>query len=134
MTANSLGDQLAALPSSQSSQSRPLRMRRLVTLATWRRRQLFARVCMLRHSLSRQPVAALNARRTESKMSFDTERFIIEIENRPCLWNNGLKEYSDRNLKIKCWDEMVNIFKEKEDMTNAEKKELCKCNFLLIIC
>ncbi|XP_045511863.1 uncharacterized protein LOC123706635 [Pieris brassicae] len=57
-------------------------------------------------------------------MSFDTERFIIEIENRPCLWNKALKEYSDRNLKIKCWDEMVNIFKEKEDITNEGKNQL----------
>lgn len=59
-------------------------------------------------------------------MAFDTERFIVEIENRPCLWNSALKEYSDRNLKIKCWEELVNIFKEKDDMTVQEKKELGK--------
>lgn len=50
-------------------------------------------------------------------MSFDTEKIIIEIQNRPCIW-----DYSDRNLKIKGWDEIVNIFKEKDEMTNQEKK------------
>ncbi|XP_072389300.1 uncharacterized protein [Diabrotica undecimpunctata] len=58
-------------------------------------------------------------------MSFDTERFIVEIENRPCLWNSASNDYSDRNLKIKCWEELVNIFQDKEEMSNQEKKQLC---------
>ena len=57
-------------------------------------------------------------------MSFDTERFIVEIENRPCLWNSASKDYSDRNLKIKCWDELVIIFQEKEEMSNQEKRTM----------
>lgn len=65
-------------------------------------------------------------------MSFDTERFIIEIQNRPCLWDTSLNDYSDRNLKIKCWDEIVNIFKEKDEMTNQEKKQLGKCAFIFV--
>lgn len=59
-------------------------------------------------------------------MSFDTEKFIIEIQNRPCIWDSSSNEYSDRNLKIKGWDEIVNIFKEKDEMTNQEKKHLGK--------
>ncbi|XP_047029775.1 uncharacterized protein LOC124637392 [Helicoverpa zea] len=57
-------------------------------------------------------------------MSFDTEEFIIEIQNRPCIWDSSSIEYSDRNLKIKSWDEIVNIFKEKDEMTRQEKKQL----------
>ncbi|XP_021185494.3 uncharacterized protein LOC110372834 [Helicoverpa armigera] len=57
-------------------------------------------------------------------MSFDTEEFIIEIQNRPCIWDSSSIEYSDRNLKIKSWDELVNIFKEKDEMTSQEKKQL----------
>ncbi|CAH1992057.1 unnamed protein product [Acanthoscelides obtectus] len=57
-------------------------------------------------------------------MSFDTEKFIIEIQNRPCLWDSSSNDYCDRNLKIKGWDEIVNIFKEKDEMTNQEKKQL----------
>jgi hypothetical protein len=30
---------------------------------------------------------------------FDTELFILEIEERPALWNNTLKEYSEKNLR-----------------------------------
>lgn len=41
-------------------------------------------------------------------MSFDTEKIIIEIQNRPCIWDSSSNEYSDRNLKIKGWDEIVN--------------------------
>lgn len=67
-------------------------------------------------------------------MSFETERFIEEIQNRPCIWDSASKHYSDRKLKIKCWDELVNLFKGKDKMTKEEKKQLGKvhlCNFCL---
>ncbi|CAG9790185.1 unnamed protein product [Diatraea saccharalis] len=57
-------------------------------------------------------------------MNFDTEKFIVEIKNRPCIWDSTSTDYSDRNLKIKSWDEIVDIFKEKEVMTIQEKKVL----------
>ncbi|CAG4969079.1 unnamed protein product [Parnassius apollo] len=56
-------------------------------------------------------------------MNFDTVKFIIEIQNRPCLWDSSSNDYSDRNLKIKGWGEIVNIFKEKDEMKNQEKKQ-----------
>lgn len=61
-----------------------------------------------------------------TKMEFDTEQYMYEIENRPALWNMKCKEYSDRVLKIKMWEEIVNIFGEKE-MTTVEKKQLGNC-------
>lgn len=38
---------------------------------------------------------------------FDTEMFISEVEKRPALYNARHKEYSDRDLKYKLWDEIA---------------------------
>ncbi|XP_035445287.2 uncharacterized protein LOC118272742 [Spodoptera frugiperda] len=57
-------------------------------------------------------------------MSFDTANFIMEVKNRPCLWDSTSTDYSDRNLKSKCWNELVDIFKEKDVMTKQEKHQL----------
>ncbi|XP_047519204.1 uncharacterized protein LOC125059057 [Pieris napi] len=59
-------------------------------------------------------------------MSFDTERFIVEIQNRPCLWDASLSEYSDRNMKIKCWEEIVDTFKEQDNLTVQEKQHFAE--------
>lgn len=64
--------------------------------------------------------------------AFDTERFIVEIENRPSLWNISSDDYSNRDLKKKCWEEIVDIFKDKEEMNIQEKKELGKCCIFLL--
>lgn len=80
------------------------------------------------HSLSLQSVAHTDAHVV--RMSFDTERFIVEIQNRPCLWDSSISDYSNRNLKISCWDELVNLFKEKDEMTVQEKKQFGKYIFI----
>lgn len=36
----------------------------------------------------------------------DTEKLIIEVEMRPALYNTAVPEYSDRNLKLKLWEEV----------------------------
>ena len=41
---------------------------------------------------------------------FDTELFILEIEQRPSIWDITTKEYSDKIVKKKCWRELVEIF------------------------
>jgi hypothetical protein len=38
---------------------------------------------------------------------FDTELFILEIEERLALWNSTLKEYSDNNVRKAMWEEIV---------------------------
>lgn len=38
---------------------------------------------------------------------FDTQLFISEVEKRPALYNARHKEYSDRDLKYKLWDEIA---------------------------
>ncbi|XP_046967250.1 uncharacterized protein LOC124535193 [Vanessa cardui] len=53
--------------------------------------------------------------------NFDTERFIEEIENRPPLWDSTLEEYSKRELKKQCWDDIVDIFGGKS-LTATERR------------
>jgi hypothetical protein len=36
----------------------------------------------------------------------DIEKLIWEVDRRPPLYNKNLKEYSDRNLKDKLWQEI----------------------------
>ncbi|XP_021931336.1 uncharacterized protein LOC110835438 [Zootermopsis nevadensis] len=58
-----------------------------------------------------------------SEKSFDTDLFIMEIEQRPALWNSGLNEYSDKNIRKKLWEEIVQRFGgEEQDV--LEKKQL----------
>ncbi|KAL1488181.1 hypothetical protein ABEB36_015139 [Hypothenemus hampei] len=42
-------------------------------------------------------------------MSFDTEKFIRKIENRKALWDLSAKEYSDRDVKRRRWEEITNL-------------------------
>lgn len=58
-------------------------------------------------------------------MDFDTEKFIIEIQNRPAIWNTKSAEYSDKNLRSKAWEELVEIYRV--DLSQDKKKELGKC-------
>ena len=65
--------------------------------------------------------------------AFDTERFIVEIENRPALWATSSVQYSNRNLKKRCWEEVVDIFGGNE-LTIQGKKDLGKfCVILYLI-
>lgn len=54
---------------------------------------------------------------------FDSEKFILEIESRPAIWNPACGEYSNRDVKKKCWEELTNEFSS-EDNTVQEKKEI----------
>lgn len=56
---------------------------------------------------------------------FDSEKFIVEIENHPAIWNSACSEYSNRDVKKKCWEELTNIFSN-EYNTVQEKKEIGK--------
>ncbi|XP_050663753.1 uncharacterized protein LOC126964596 [Leptidea sinapis] len=54
---------------------------------------------------------------------FDTERFIIEIQNREALWNQSSDDYSNKNLKRQLWLELTDIFGG-ENLEEKEKGEL----------
>lgn len=40
-------------------------------------------------------------------MSFESERFITEIQIRPCIWNIHIEEYSNRVAKQWAWNEIA---------------------------
>lgn len=55
--------------------------------------------------------------------NFDTERFIIEVENRRGLWDLASNDYSNKDVKRQLWLEVVDIFGG-ESMEDKEKVEL----------
>lgn len=69
----------------------------------------------------------------EAELSnFDTERFIVEVHSRIALWDMTTEAYSNRDLKKKSWEELVDIFMNQEDATDAEKNEYGRFAFLII--
>lgn len=53
-----------------------------------------------------------------------TERLIVEVEVRPGLYNLQLPEYSNRNVKVKLWEEVCQqIFPEWANFEENEKTE-----------
>lgn len=60
-------------------------------------------------------------------MSFDSERFLIEIQNRPTIWDSRSKEYSNKILRGKAWEEICEIFVPLfQEVSPAEKNKACK--------
>ncbi|XP_068910076.1 uncharacterized protein [Tenebrio molitor] len=55
--------------------------------------------------------------------NFDTEKFINEVQNRPWLWDTSVADYSNREVKKKGWEELVNIFGGTE-LSVTNKREL----------
>jgi hypothetical protein len=60
-----------------------------------------------------------------SEKSFDTELFITEIKHRPALWDSGITEHSDKNIRKTLWKEIVQKFGGMEQDAE-EKKRLGK--------
>ena len=58
----------------------------------------------------------------------DVERFILEIQARPSIWNLRCKEYANptRGLKKKCQADHVQIFVHKEEADEADLNEFGK--------
>ncbi|KOB75154.1 Uncharacterized protein OBRU01_08173 [Operophtera brumata] len=54
-------------------------------------------------------------------MSFDTDKFISEIQSRKAIWDLQSEEYANRDLKKKQWEEIVELFGGKE-LSDEEKK------------
>ncbi|XP_061725760.1 uncharacterized protein LOC133531513 isoform X3 [Cydia pomonella] len=61
---------------------------------------------------------------TFGEMDFDTEGFIMEVQNRPAIWNTKCVEYNDRELRLQAWNELVDMYGGDEEMTRAERKQL----------
>lgn len=66
---------------------------------------------------------------------FDTEKFIFEIELRPAIYNVTLKEYSNKHIKAKCWNEVgETMYENWSSMTSEEKDEKDKYNIYFKKC
>jgi hypothetical protein len=61
--------------------------------------------------------------------NFDTERFRVEVHSRIALWDMSTEAYSNRYLKKKSWEELVEIFMNKEEAAAAEKNEYGRLHF-----
>lgn len=58
---------------------------------------------------------------------FDTDRFIIEVECRPALWDQERNEYSNKHLKFKAWEEVASAMYDNYQLMEAkEKNDICK--------
>ncbi|KAF5300817.1 hypothetical protein FQR65_LT19308 [Abscondita terminalis] len=55
---------------------------------------------------------------------FDTELFIDEVERRPAIWDIECDDYSNKIIKNRAWQELVEIFGNCED--TVEKKNIFK--------
>jgi hypothetical protein len=60
--------------------------------------------------------------------NFDTEKFIVEVHSRIALSDMTPEAYSNRDLKKKSWEELVDIFINKEEATAT----MCRKYFSLI--
>lgn len=69
----------------------------------------------------------------------DTELFISEIQSRYVIWDQKRREFSDRNLKKKAWEEVCNIFipcfaeKPAREKNNAGKRNTIIFVYFLFI-
>ena len=45
-----------------------------------------------------------------ASLGIDIERFIIEVEDRSVIWDVRSKEYSNKLIKAKAWEELCSIF------------------------
>ena len=55
---------------------------------------------------------------------FDIEKFILEVKERPALYDVQLAEYRNREIKAKYWYDVGSaMFTEWDDLTSKEKKK-----------
>ncbi|KAG8235920.1 hypothetical protein J437_LFUL015252 [Ladona fulva] len=55
-------------------------------------------------------------------MELDVEAFIVEIYQRPAIWDVASEEYSNREKKKNAWEELVTIFINNKEPSNDDKK------------
>lgn len=68
-------------------------------------------------------------------LDINTELFISEIQSRYVIWDQKSREFSDRNLKKKAWEEICNLFIQGfTEKTVKEKNEGGKRNTITFIC
>lgn len=54
---------------------------------------------------------------------FDIEKFIIEVENHPALYDTQLKDYSNKLVKASSWFEVGKAMYDNWDEMSTEDKD-----------
>jgi len=69
------------------------------------------------------------------KEVYDCEILILQIEERPALYDCLLKQYSDKGLKDRLWGEVCEaVVSEWSQLDGLEKREKCKqCGFSIYL-
>lgn len=53
-----------------------------------------------------------------------SQKIIVEVQKRPALYDTTLRQYSDRNVKNKLWEEVYhNVVNNWMTLSEAEKKK-----------
>ena len=56
--------------------------------------------------------------RAPTVIEFDTESFIENVRELPCLWNTSLASYKDRNNKLNAWKQLSSLFNRDSEYIN----------------
>lgn len=57
----------------------------------------------------------------------DNGELIMAIENHPCLWDTGHKDYHSREVKDIAWEEVCSqVYEQWESFSEEEKTRKCK--------
>ena len=59
---------------------------------------------------------------------FDIEKFICEVEQRPAIYDVTSKEYSNKQIKGKCWNDVGEAMYEDWHCMTSEEKDHCSEN------
>lgn len=68
-------------------------------------------------------------------MNFDTDKLIIEVEQRPSLWDTSHSGYANKNVQQdNYWSDVCRIFNEgNNSMENKEKDGCCKYSIIILM-
>jgi len=62
-------------------------------------------------------------------MSFDTDLFIITIEQKRSIWNTSCTEYRNRDIKLKDWEDIGGAMNLNfKDFTGKQKDDYSEYN------
>jgi len=68
--------------------------------------------------------------KSENDDAFDTELFIEELHNLPCIWDYTSNSYSNRITKAKAWESLCRKFYNDFEAKNQKDKNNCGKNYL----
>lgn len=65
-----------------------------------------------------------------NKMKIDTERVIIEVHLRPCLWEKSHELYKNRDARGVAWEEILKVLAPNFESLSEEEKKNAGMYFL----